>query len=179
MAPRREPLRVRPGGPRRSLRALASVAPRIDCRSVQSRRPINRFPSVDIPPGGYEPTMNDHHRSRARAAGLTAAVASAFAASICCIGPIVAATLGLTSLGALARYESLRPLFAAISILFLAFAFFLTFRRRSDAACEPGSVCDVHGARRIRRLNLIVISAAAIVVAIVLTFPTWSNWILG
>lgn len=123
--------------------------------------------------------MNERHRSRIRTAGLTAGIATAFAASICCIGPIVAATLGLTSLGALARYESLRPLFGAVSIAFLAVAVFLTYRDRGDADCQPGSVCEVHGADRVRRVNRMVLWIAAIVITVVLTFPTWSNWILG
>lgn len=123
--------------------------------------------------------MNERHRSRIRAAGLTAAVASAFAASICCIGPILAATLGLTALGGLVRYESLRPLFAGISIVFLATAFFLAYRKRDDAVCEPGSVCEVHGTDRVRQVNRTVLWMAAAAVAVVLTFPTWSNWILG
>lgn len=123
--------------------------------------------------------MEERHRSRIRTAGLAGGVATAFAASICCIGPIVAATLGLTSLGALARYESLRPLFGGISIVFVAVAFFLTYRDRGDVACQPGSACEIHGTDRVGRVNRTVLWIAAIVVAVVLTFPTWSNWILG
>lgn len=123
--------------------------------------------------------MDEHHHSRAWQAGITAGVASAFAASICCIGPILAATLGLTSLGALARYESLRPLFSGLTIVFLAVAFFFAYRKRDDAACETGSACEVHGVDRIRRVNRIVLWIATIVSVVVLTFPTWSNWVLG
>ncbi len=88
-------------------------------------------------------------------------------------------TLGLTSLGALARYESLRPLFSGLTIIFFAVAFFFAYRKRDDAACETGSACEVHGVDRVRRVNRIVLWIATIVSVVVLTFPTWSNWILG
>ncbi len=123
--------------------------------------------------------MDERSQSRLRNAGLAGGIATAVAASVCCIGPIVAATLGLTSLRAMARYENLRPWFAAISLGFLAIAFFLTYRNRKDTACEPGSLCEVHGTHRVKRLNQVVLWIAAILVVIVLTFPTWSNWILG
>ncbi|GAC1430451.1 MAG: mercuric ion transporter MerT [Thermoanaerobaculia bacterium] len=123
--------------------------------------------------------MDDSGMKRMRTAGLTAGIASAFAASICCIGPIAAATLGLTSLGALARYEGLRPLFGGLSLVFVGVAFFLTYRHRPEAVCDEGSVCDVHGVDRVQRVNRIVLWIAAIVTVMVLTFPTWSSWILG
>ncbi len=123
--------------------------------------------------------MNPHRRSRIHAVGLTAGIAAAFAASICCIGPILAATFGLTALGALVRFQSLRPLFAGLSIVALGVAFFLSYRGRPAEICEPGSVCEVHGVDRVRRLNRVVLWLATLIVLIVLTFPTWSNWILG
>jgi mercuric ion transport protein len=122
--------------------------------------------------------MKERTQSRAQAVGLTAGIASAFAASICCIGPILAATFGLTTLGALVRYEFLRPLFASLSIVFLAIAFFLAYRKRNDTACKPGSVCELHGTDRVRRLNRAILWIAALVIAVMLTFPTWSNWIV-
>ncbi len=123
--------------------------------------------------------LDDRRKDRLATAGLGAGLASALAASICCIGPIAAAMFGLTSLGALVRFESLRPWFAASTVVFLAVAFFLAYRRRSSADCLPGSVCDIHGQERVRRANRIVLWVFAIVIIVVLTFPTWSNWVLG
>lgn len=114
-----------------------------------------------------------------RIAGLATAVATAFAASLCCIGPILAATLGLTSLGGLVRFESLRPLFGGFSVASLGLAFVSAYRSRNSPECEPGSVCDVHGRDRVNRLNRIVLWVATVITIIVLTLPTWSNWILG
>lgn len=123
--------------------------------------------------------LDDRRKDRLATAGLGAGLASALAASICCIGPIAAAVFGLTSLGALVRFESLRPWFAASTGLFLAVAFFLSYRRRPSDDCVPGSVCDIHGQERVRQVNRVVLWVFAIVIIIVLTFPTWSNWILG
>jgi len=63
-------------------------------------------------------------------AGLAASVAAAVGASICCIGPIAAAFLGLTSFGALVKYEPLRPILTLITLLFLGTAFYLAYRKR-------------------------------------------------
>jgi mercuric ion transport protein len=123
--------------------------------------------------------MNERRRVHLRNAGLAGGIATAVAASVCCIGPILAATLGLTSLGAMARYESLRPWFGAMTVAFLAVAFVVTYRDRHGDHCQPGSLCEIHGADRVKRLNRVVLWIATIIAAVALTFPTWSNWILG
>src|SRR5258708_36763682 len=71
--------------------------------------------------------------------GLGASVIAALGASICCIGPIAAAFLGLTSMGALLKYERFRPLFTGVTLLFLAGAFYMTYRNRPAEAGEPAS----------------------------------------
>jgi len=121
--------------------------------------------------------MDDRKERSLTKAGLAASVVAAIGASICCIGPIAAAFLGLTSFGALVKYEKFRPLFSGLTFLLLAGAFYLTYRRR-PAACEPSSICATHptAVSRINRIALWVVTA---IVLIVLTFPTWSNWILG
>jgi mercuric ion transport protein len=111
--------------------------------------------------------------------GLAASVIAAVGASICCIGPIAAAFLGFTSLAALVKYEPLRPAFTLITLLFLGSAFYLAYRKRPIEGCEPGSVCAAHGPARVRQINVIVLWIVAAVVLTILTFPTWSNWVLG
>jgi mercuric ion transport protein len=111
-------------------------------------------------------------------AGLTATLVSAVAASICCIGPIAAATLGITGLGALARYEPYRPYFAALTLVFLAGAFYLAYRKRPAEDCASGSLCATDG-DRIRKLNRAVLWVVTVIALVVLTFPTWSAWIWG
>ena len=112
-------------------------------------------------------------------AGVVAPLVSAVAASICCIGPLAAALLGMTSLGALVRFERYRPLFAGVTLLLLAGAFYVTYRPRPQAACEPGSLCATHGPDRIARLNRSVLWVVTAIALLVLTFPTWASWIWG
>jgi mercuric ion transport protein len=123
--------------------------------------------------------MDDHRDQRLARAGMAAAVVAAFGASICCIGPILAATFGITSLAALIRYEPLRPMLAGVTVVFLAGAFVLSYRKRADAACPPGSLCETHSRNSVQRVNRTVLWITAIVVLAVLTFPMWSSWILG
>ncbi|HEX9406384.1 MAG TPA: mercuric transporter MerT family protein [Thermoanaerobaculia bacterium] len=125
------------------------------------------------PPGG---DMNEQKEQSLTKAGLAASVMTAVAASICCIGPIVAAFLGFTSFAALVKYEPLRPFFSAITVAFLAGSFYLAYRKRPAETCEPGSLCAKHNVPRFTRLLLWTVTA---IVVVVLTFPTWSNWVLG
>lgn len=111
-------------------------------------------------------------------AGLAASIAAAVAASICCIGPIAAAFLGLTSMGALVRYEPYRPLLTVVTIAILSGAFYLAYRKRPEV-CEPGSLCATKGITRVQRMNRIVLWVVTAVVLFILTFPTWSLWVLG
>src|SRR5437588_12440609 len=53
-----------------------------------------------------------------------ASIAAAFAASICCLGPVIAVTVGATTLTAVAiRFEPFRPVFLMLTAALLGFAF--------------------------------------------------------
>lgn len=120
------------------------------------------------------------HRKQTRVAqfGMAASIGTAFAASLCCIGPIVAVMFGMTSLAALAKYEPLRPIFGVITFALLAVAFYATYKRPTEAECEPGSVCATQGPDRTRRINRMAVWIATIVAAVVFTFPAWSAFLL-
>ena len=122
--------------------------------------------------------MDQKRQGRVARIGMAASIATAFGASICCIGPIVAVMFGMTSLAALAKYEPLRPLFGGVTAVLLAVAFYATYRRPA-AACEPGSVCATQGVDRVQKINRIALWLATAVAVIVFTFPTWAGWILG
>ena len=122
--------------------------------------------------------MDQQQEQKLARSGMAVSVVAALGASICCIGPIVAVTFGMTSLAALARYEPLRPVFTAVTLVFLGLGFYSTYRRR-PAACEPDSVCAAHDPDRVQRINRIVLWVVAGIVLVVLTFPTWSAWVLG
>lgn len=103
--------------------------------------------------------------------GITAAVASA----LCCAGPLIAVSLGVSGAGMAARFEPLRPYFLAATAVLLASGFWM-LRREEQRACEPGTLCASPVARRNMRIALWVATALA---AIFATFPTWSLWFLG
>lgn len=112
-------------------------------------------------------------------AGIFASVATAVGASICCIGPIAAAFLGLTSMGALVKYEPYRPWLTAVTLLFLAGAFYLAYRKSPAASCEPGSLCATQGVTRVQKMNRTILWIVAPLILLILTFPAWSGWVLG
>jgi len=122
--------------------------------------------------------MDQQQEQNLARGGMAVSVVAALGASICCIGPIVAVTFGMTSLAALAKYEPLRPVFTAVTLALLGLGFYSTYRRR-PAACEPDSVCAAHGPDRVQRINRIVLWVVTGIALIVLTFPTWSAWIFG
>ena len=58
----------------------------------------------------------------------TGAVGSAVAASICCLGPLLLAILGIGGGALFLRFEPYRPLFSAVAVLLLGLAFYLSYR---------------------------------------------------
>src|SRR5260221_4842668 len=122
--------------------------------------------------------MEQRKQARVARLGMAASLATAFGASICCIGPIVAVMFGMTSLAALSKYEPLRPIFGVVTAAFLAVGFYAIYKRPAAAACEPGSVCATRGPDRVQRLNRIAVWIAAAAAVVLFTFPTWSSWVL-
>jgi mercuric ion transport protein len=123
--------------------------------------------------------MNERSAHRITRASFAASVVAALGASICCIGPILAATFGLTSLATLVRYEPLRPALTGITFLILGAGFFAAYRKRPVSDCTPGSVCESAGVDRMQRVNRLLVWIAAAIALAVLTFPTWSTWMFN
>ena len=67
--------------------------------------------------------------------GVTAAAGSA----LCCGGPVVAASLGVSGAG-LSAFEPGRPYFLTAAAALLVFGFW-QLDREEKAACEPGKPC--------------------------------------
>ena len=100
-------------------------------------------------------------------------VVTAFLASLCCIGPIVFAALGLGGVGFMVGLEAYRPWFMGISILFLVGAFYYTYRKR-EVACEDGS-CKVESGSKWSKTSLWIITVVAL---FFMAFP-YINWSSG
>ncbi len=116
--------------------------------------------------------------TRLTAASIGGAVAAAFASSLCCLGPLIFAALGLGGAGLLIRLEPWRPYFAAFTLALLAVGFYLTYRRPrpapADASAGPACDCALPRANRFGRVMLWLATA---VVAGFLAFP-WLAQIL-
>jgi mercuric ion transport protein len=101
--------------------------------------------------------------------GLVAAMGSA----LCCAGPIVAVTLGVSGAG-LSAFEPYRPFFLVLTAGFLLFGFW-QLDREEKAACDPDKPCANPATRRRMKIMLWAATGISVVFA---TFPAWQPFIL-
>lgn len=101
------------------------------------------------------------------------ALASAIAASICCIGPVALAVLGLGGGALLLKVEPYRPYLLAATALFLGAAFYLTYRRPVVEDCASDSACPSPVGRKGQTT---VLGIVTLIVVLAATFPYLSNW---
>lgn len=105
-------------------------------------------------------------------AASVSSIASAFLASICCVGPLVFALLGLGGAGLLVKLEPYRPYLVAATLALLGVGFHLTYRKPRPAGASPAAgpecACPVPGAHR---AGSILLWVAAALVAGLLSFP--------
>ena len=96
--------------------------------------------------------------------GLTVAgaVVSGLLASLCCIGPLLLAALGIGGAGLLARYEIYRPAFTAATFALLGMGFWLAYRKPKIIEGDACG-CEYPKANRLGRVLLWIAAAAAIV----------------
>jgi len=100
-------------------------------------------------------------------------VVAAVAASVCCIGPVVAAAIGAGAIGAAsAWFEPYRPWFLGLTAILLGAAFVTTYRRQ-PAACADGSCAPSS-----RRTAKIVLWLAAVLVGLLAAFPYYAKWLV-
>jgi mercuric ion transport protein len=118
------------------------------------------------PSGAVEP------RRRLTTASIVGAVVAAFASSLCCLGPLLVAALGLGGAGLLVRFEPYRPYFALLTVVLLGSGFYFTYRRPKLAPAAvgggPACHCELPMANRFGRVMLWI---ATVVVAGFLGFP--------
>jgi copper ion binding protein len=99
---------------------------------------------------------------------LGAAAGAALTASLCCLGPLVAAVVGLGSFGAAALFEAWRPYGLGITAVLLGAAFYFTYRK---PACADGSCA----APEVSRRRTLVLWIATVVIVLVAAFPYYSG----
>ena len=101
-------------------------------------------------------------------------VGAAFTSALCCVGPLLAVTLGVSGAGLATRFEPLRPYFLIATVGLLGAGFYLLYRE-DQLACEPGKVCAEPKVRRRMRSVLWIATGFAVIFG---TYPTWSVWVL-
>ena len=106
------------------------------------------------------------------------AVAAAFFAALCCVGPLVFVAFGVGA-GLASTFEPLRPIFTILAIVLLGLGFHVVYGRRAlspggtDATdvCAPNTECAVP---RSRTRDRVILWVATVLALLFLTFPQWS-----
>lgn len=93
---------------------------------------------------------------------------AAILASVCCLGPLVLVTLGVSGawIGNLAALETYRPLFIGAALVAMFFAWCRIFQPAEK--CQPDAVCALPRARVAYKVIFWVVS---VLVPIALVFP--------
>jgi len=97
-------------------------------------------------------------------------IAGSFLASLCCIGPLALAALGLGGAGIATGLEKFRPYFMGFTFLALGFAFYINYRKK-EVECENGS-CKVESGSKTNKIILWFMTVLAI---LLISFP-YINW---
>ena len=100
------------------------------------------------------------------------AIGAAIGASICCLGPLLLAVLGVGGGALLLKFEPYRPYFLAATASLLGGAFYLTYRRPPPGACEPGSLCAQPSSRKGQKIALWVVT---LLVVLIVAFPYYAE----
>jgi mercuric ion transport protein len=108
--------------------------------------------------------MTDRKESGTRRGNgfLLAGMLSAIGASICCIGPLVLVAIGISGawIGSLTALEPCRPVFIALTLLFLGSAFYRLYLARPT--CSHESVCADPRVLKRRRLAFWIVTVVAL-----------------
>lgn len=98
---------------------------------------------------------------------LGGAILAAFAASLCCIAPLLFVLLGMGSLGMAAIFEPFRPYLMGAAVLLLALGYYwIYFRNDKSASCAPGEACETKPVSRASRFGLWFATFAVIMFAL-------------
>jgi mercuric ion transport protein len=110
---------------------------------------------------------------KAQGVTLTGSVIGGILASVCCIGPLVFALLGISGAAVAQRFEPLRPYLLVATYALLGGAFYSTYRP-AKAECGPGGACEMPRASRTGKVMLWIAGA---VVLLTTAFPWYSVYL--
>lgn len=110
---------------------------------------------------------------KAQIATLVGSVVGGVLASVCCIGPLVFALLGVSGAAFAHRFEPFRPYFLVLTYGLLAAAFHITYAP-AKANCGPGAACEMP---RTNRAGRMVLWIASVLVVLTTAFPLYSVYL--
>ena len=109
--------------------------------------------------------------NRAVKTTLIGSALAAIVASVCCLGPLVLVTVGISGawISNLIALEPYRPIFIGVALAFMALAYCQIFMKAPQPeTCEPGTLCALPHTSRVYKSLFWVISA---LVLLALAFP--------
>ncbi len=106
---------------------------------------------------------------------LIGSVVTGIAASVCCLGPLVLLTLGISGswIGNLSVMESYRPIFIGVTLIFLGLAFRKLYLL--PQSCAVDKPCVRPGNLRKQRIIFWIVS---VFVLVVMSFPWYGPYLL-
>ena len=107
----------------------------------------------------------------------TGSILGAFAATSCCIAPLVLFSLGISGawIGNLTAMYPYKPIFITVTLAFLGGGFYMAYRK-PKVACAPGSYCATPTSGRVLKVSL---WGATLLVAAALAFPYIAPYLLN
>ena len=108
--------------------------------------------------------------NRTGRATLVGGALAAFAASLCCLGPLVLVTLGVGGawISNLTALEPYRPIFIGVALVLMGLAWRRIYRAPAAEVCAPGTLCAKPQTNRVYKAMFWLVSA---LVLLALAFP--------
>lgn len=127
----------------------------------------------NVMPRGIQdlPPANADRPGKWSLAAAASSIVTAFVASICCVGPLVFALLGIGGAGLLVALEPYRPYFIAATFALLGTGFYLTYREPKAVAPVAGGPECACPAPRASRAGRVMLWVATVLVVAFLAFP--------
>lgn len=107
-------------------------------------------------------------KEKTQKATLLGSLVAGLLASICCIGPVIFAILGLSGITFIQKFEDYRAVFIGVAALLLGVAFYFTYRKKPPEECDPESFC---ANPKSDRINKIILWVATVLIAFFIFFP--------
>lgn len=94
-------------------------------------------------------------------ATLAGGLLAAIVASVCCVGPLVLVTIGVSGawISNLTLLEPYRPVSIGVALVFMGLAWRRIYRAPAAAQCEPGTLCALPQTNHVYRVMFWVVSA--------------------